>query len=320
MVLESVENGPLIWPTITENGVTRTKKDLHTTNFDRLHAFLQQHEHHANEVWIMRERHQDPLALVANHQQTSHQFNNSQSTYTNPLFQQYSPHQSQYGSVHPTQHYSITYPSPSVALRNSFNPRQQATVRDGRVMVTPIQGRQTSFGAGTSGTRASTSVTEAQGSGKILTEEELEFLADPGIPDGPVTQSVGTHNATYQVDDLDAYSLFQDNRIGVQWSLVDLFLAADLIVVWLLIYVDFSLEECIRRTCNDADAETIVKYVEVLKDEHIKPGDTTLYTILPKGSATMAKLAVPDDNHGAIFSIESLSSLNRYVYMQTYEF
>nr|GEU87612.1 hypothetical protein [Tanacetum cinerariifolium] len=26
MILESVENGPLIWPTVEENGVTRTKK------------------------------------------------------------------------------------------------------------------------------------------------------------------------------------------------------------------------------------------------------------------------------------------------------
>ncbi|GKA97207.1 hypothetical protein Tco_0825101 [Tanacetum coccineum] len=26
MILESVENGPLIWPTIEDNGVTRTKK------------------------------------------------------------------------------------------------------------------------------------------------------------------------------------------------------------------------------------------------------------------------------------------------------
>ncbi|GKE57564.1 retrovirus-related pol polyprotein from transposon TNT 1-94, partial [Tanacetum coccineum] len=46
---------------------------------------------------------------------------------------------------------------------------------------------------------------EAQGNGKVLTEEELEFLADHGIAEGPVTQSVITHNATYQADDLDAY-------------------------------------------------------------------------------------------------------------------
>ncbi|GKF85082.1 hypothetical protein Tco_0249980, partial [Tanacetum coccineum] len=41
--------------------------------------------------------------------------------------------------------------------------------------------------------------------GKVLNKEELEFLADPGIVKGPVTQTVITHNAAYQVDDLDAY-------------------------------------------------------------------------------------------------------------------
>ncbi|GKA94263.1 hypothetical protein Tco_0816301 [Tanacetum coccineum] len=116
MILESVENGPLIWPTIEENGVTRPRKyselsatdaiqadcdvketniilqglppevyaivsnhriankfvtdvklvrDLHTTNIDQLHAYLGQHEFHANEVRLMHERNSDPLALVA---------------------------------------------------------------------------------------------------------------------------------------------------------------------------------------------------------------------------------------------------------------
>ncbi|GJV35252.1 retrovirus-related pol polyprotein from transposon TNT 1-94, partial [Tanacetum coccineum] len=46
---------------------------------------------------------------------------------------------------------------------------------------------------------------EAQGTGKVLTNEELEFLADPGIAEGLVTQSVITHNAAYQAYDLDAY-------------------------------------------------------------------------------------------------------------------
>ncbi|GJV26842.1 hypothetical protein Tco_1383290 [Tanacetum coccineum] len=131
MIFESVEHCPLIWPTIEENRVTRTKKytelsatekiqadcdmkatniilqglptdiyllvnhhrvakdlwervqllilppewskfvtdvklvkDLHTTNYDQLHAYLEQHELHANEVRIMRERNQDPLALT----------------------------------------------------------------------------------------------------------------------------------------------------------------------------------------------------------------------------------------------------------------
>ncbi|GKB48972.1 hypothetical protein Tco_0899725 [Tanacetum coccineum] len=46
---------------------------------------------------------------------------------------------------------------------------------------------------------------KAQGNGKVLNEKELEFLADPGVAEGQVTQSVITHNATYQADDLDAY-------------------------------------------------------------------------------------------------------------------
>nr|GEW28306.1 hypothetical protein [Tanacetum cinerariifolium] len=46
---------------------------------------------------------------------------------------------------------------------------------------------------------------EAHGNGKVLIEEKLEFLADLGIADGLVKQSVITHNATYQADDLDAY-------------------------------------------------------------------------------------------------------------------
>ncbi|GKG36709.1 hypothetical protein Tco_0444387, partial [Tanacetum coccineum] len=42
-------------------------KDLHTTNVDQLHANLEQHERHANEVRLMHERNSDPLALVASH-------------------------------------------------------------------------------------------------------------------------------------------------------------------------------------------------------------------------------------------------------------
>ncbi|GKB74818.1 hypothetical protein Tco_0936230 [Tanacetum coccineum] len=63
-------------------------KDLHTTNFDQLHAYLEQHELHANEVRLMRKRSQDPLALVANHQMTPSHFNTYQSSYNNPQLQQ----------------------------------------------------------------------------------------------------------------------------------------------------------------------------------------------------------------------------------------
>ncbi|GJR66948.1 hypothetical protein Tco_0013013 [Tanacetum coccineum] len=85
-------------------------KDFHTYNFDQLQAYLEQHKLHANEVCIMRERNQDPLAFVANQQMTPPHFNPYPSSYNNPpLQQQFSP--SQYGSIQPNQHYSSHYPS-----------------------------------------------------------------------------------------------------------------------------------------------------------------------------------------------------------------
>ncbi|GJV87726.1 hypothetical protein Tco_1531664 [Tanacetum coccineum] len=38
MILESVENGPLIWPTIEENGVTRTKKYAELSAAEKIQA------------------------------------------------------------------------------------------------------------------------------------------------------------------------------------------------------------------------------------------------------------------------------------------
>ncbi|GJR66455.1 integrase, catalytic region, zinc finger, CCHC-type containing protein [Tanacetum coccineum] len=57
-------------------------KDLHTSNFDQLHAYLEQHELDANEVRIMRERNQDPLAFVGNQQMTPPSLQHLSSLYT----------------------------------------------------------------------------------------------------------------------------------------------------------------------------------------------------------------------------------------------
>ncbi|GJZ41032.1 hypothetical protein Tco_0587918 [Tanacetum coccineum] len=46
---------------------------------------------------------------------------------------------------------------------------------------------------------------QAQANGQILHDEELTFLADPGIAEGQATQTIITHNAAYQANDLDAY-------------------------------------------------------------------------------------------------------------------
>ncbi|GJT50483.1 retrovirus-related pol polyprotein from transposon TNT 1-94 [Tanacetum coccineum] len=285
-------------------------KDLHTTNVDQLHAHLQQHERHANEVRLMHERNPDPLALVASHQLTQpayqshlhpHQQSLSQlhvSPYQSSQFvtpyqpQQFTTNQSTPLSItYPTNEYQSTvhhnvysqqpsipqleyapttyqqqqpefsqpdsslvvpvfqkgddpidainhmmsfltavvtsrYPTTNNQLRTSSNPRQQATIYDGKVTVQPVQGRQTTYAAGTTrkytpgasgsntGKQQTVICLQLQGrvilpsnlsNGQALTEEEIAFLADPGLPDIQTSQTVITHNAAYQADDLDAY-------------------------------------------------------------------------------------------------------------------
>ncbi|GJQ91529.1 hypothetical protein Tco_0321407 [Tanacetum coccineum] len=85
---ESLHTLPPEWSKFATN--VKLVKDLHTSNFDQLHAYLEQHELHANEVRIMRERNQDPLAFVANQQMTSPHFNHYQSSYNPQLQQQFS--------------------------------------------------------------------------------------------------------------------------------------------------------------------------------------------------------------------------------------
>nr|GEV09399.1 hypothetical protein [Tanacetum cinerariifolium] len=271
MILESIENGPLLWPTVEEDGVTRLKKyfelsaaeaiqadcdvkatniilqglpsevyalvstykvakelweriqmvmqgtsltkkgrecklyyefdkfaymkgeslqwskfvtdvklvrDLHTTNVDQLHAYLGQHEYHANEVRLMYERTSDPLALVAQHQMNKSTYQQHQQLYHQHQFQlqastyQSSPYATQY---HPPQlvvpvfekdddpidainhmmsfltaFVTSRYPATNNQLGTSSNPRQQATINNGRVTIQPIQGSQNSVTAGSS--------------------------------------------------------------------------------------------------------------------------------------------------------------------------
>ncbi|GJX96286.1 retrovirus-related pol polyprotein from transposon TNT 1-94, partial [Tanacetum coccineum] len=56
------------------------------------------------------------------------------------------------------------YPTTNNQLRNSLNPRQQATINNGRVTLQPVQGRQISFAMGT--TRTYTPRASGSNSGK----------------------------------------------------------------------------------------------------------------------------------------------------------
>nr|GEV87901.1 RNA-directed DNA polymerase, eukaryota, reverse transcriptase zinc-binding domain protein [Tanacetum cinerariifolium] len=97
-------------------------RDLHTTNVDQLHAFLGQHEYHANEVRPMNEQNSDPLALISQHQLSRTSYPQHQPMYQQSRFHpqaasyQSSPygptyHNSQFVSSGPSSlTHSISYP------------------------------------------------------------------------------------------------------------------------------------------------------------------------------------------------------------------
>ncbi|GJT21090.1 hypothetical protein Tco_0891027 [Tanacetum coccineum] len=136
--------------------VVKFVKDLHTTNFDQLHAYLQQHELHTNEV--------------LNQQTHLAEFPQIDSGLAVLVFKQ---GDDLIDAINKMMSFLSTivssrFPTTNNELRNSSNLRQQATIYDGK---------------------------------------ELEFLADPRVVEGLVTQTVITHNAAYQADDLDADDL-----------------------------------------------------------------------------------------------------------------
>nr|GEW73005.1 ribonuclease H-like domain-containing protein [Tanacetum cinerariifolium] len=289
MILESVENGPLLWPTVEENGVTRPKKyselsateaiqadcDVKATNIilqgipPEVYALVSTHKV-AKEPWeriqmlmqgtsLMKQEREcklhdefDKFAYKKRESLLTYLLNDFQSfvnhnvynpsssipqmEYAPAVHQQFDFSQPETGLVVPvfqkgddlidainhmmsflTAIVNSRYPPINNQLRNSSNSRQQATINNGRVTIQPIQGRQNSlttgmsrqYTSGPSGTNLWKQKVivcyNSQANGQVLHEEELEFLADPGIEDTQSSQYVVTNNAAYQADDLDAY-------------------------------------------------------------------------------------------------------------------
>nr|GEY83781.1 hypothetical protein [Tanacetum cinerariifolium] len=144
-------------------------RGLHTTNVDQLHAYLGQHEYHANEYASQ--------AQSSTHLSVTYPSNDFQSSVNHDV---YNP-----SSSIPQMEYAPT------GRQNS---------------VTAGMSRQyTSGPSGTSGKQRIIVCHNSQANGHVLHGEELEFLADLGIAETQSTQYVITNNAAYQVDDLDAY-------------------------------------------------------------------------------------------------------------------
>ncbi|GJS63665.1 hypothetical protein Tco_0678229 [Tanacetum coccineum] len=121
MILESVKNSPLIWPTMEENGVTRQKKYSEISATEAIQADC---DVKATNIILqgLPPDERRVSALVATHQMTQSPYQTHQNPYQNSQFQpQVSLYQSpQYGSPYQSQQYSnnqsstplsVTYPS-----------------------------------------------------------------------------------------------------------------------------------------------------------------------------------------------------------------
>ncbi|GKD19754.1 hypothetical protein Tco_1208912, partial [Tanacetum coccineum] len=115
MILESVRNGPLIWPTIEENSVIRLRKYSELTLADAIQADCDVKATNIILQGLPPERGDDPIDAIN--------------------------HMMSFLSAVVTSRYLTT----NNQLRNSSNLRQQAAIHDGRVTLQPIQGRQIYF-------------------------------------------------------------------------------------------------------------------------------------------------------------------------------
>ncbi|GJR52322.1 hypothetical protein Tco_1402843 [Tanacetum coccineum] len=183
-------------------------KSLYTTNYDQLYAYLSQHERHANEVRITRERYPDPLAFVAN---SPTLYNPSQS----PQHSGEDPIECINKAMAFLSAVASRFPPSNNQIRTLSNPRNQATIQDGeghmaRQCTQPKRPRNVAW------FKEKSMLAEAQEAGQILDEEQLAFLADPGISKVPDVQEMQYSEQT-RIDD------FQDNEIHSDSNIIPYF-------------------------------------------------------------------------------------------------
>ncbi|GJU45499.1 hypothetical protein Tco_1202765 [Tanacetum coccineum] len=203
IILESIENGPLIWPSIEENGVTRPKRYSELSPAEAIQADC---DIKAINI-ILQGLPTEIYALVSQHRVAKDLWEKIK------LLMQGT-------SLTSKNEVGCHLPLSSLPIISSGNSSTLATAtsNNGRVTLQLIQGRQTSFAASTS--RTYTLGASGSNSGKQRTVICYNYKGaghmsrqctkpkrkrDDLNPEGQSTQIVITHNAAYQVDDLDAY-------------------------------------------------------------------------------------------------------------------
>nr|GEU97444.1 hypothetical protein [Tanacetum cinerariifolium] len=325
MILESIENGPLIWPSVVENKVTRPKKyselsvteaiqadcdvkatniilqyshqrDLHTTNVDQLHAYLGQHEFYANESLQYGSPYQSQQyshTQLSTHISITYPSNDFQSSVHHNVYTpsssipqvEYPPSVNQQPDFSQpdsglivlmfqkgddpidainhmlsflTAIVTSRYPPTNNKLRNSSNPRQQATINNKRVTIQPIQGRHTSLAAGTS--RTYTSRASGNNSGKQRTVICYNCKGEDDLAEVHNQDNV-THNLINQA--VQAMPLSEQSNI-VNQSEIEITSDSNIIPYSQYINLD---NKSVNETLT-AELERYKDQVRILKDTH----------------------------------------------------
>nr|GEU51911.1 hypothetical protein [Tanacetum cinerariifolium] len=179
MILKSVKHDPLIWPTVEENGVTRTKK---YAGFFVAEKIQDDCDIKAPNI-ILQGRPSDIYSLM--HlislitSRGKHFIRDDLITCLNKAM------------AFLTVVASLRFSSTNNQLRTSSNPRNQATIQDGRVTVQQVQGDKGKVilvliirimpkrPRNATWYKDTAMLAKAQEAGQILDEKKLAFLADP---------------------------------------------------------------------------------------------------------------------------------------------
>nr|GEX06244.1 hypothetical protein [Tanacetum cinerariifolium] len=171
-ILSGAENGPLIWLSIEENGVTRPKKFFELSATKEIQA-------DCNEFANPRQQ-----ATINDGIITLQPVQLSQISFASGTSRTYTPGASGRNSGKQRTVICYNYKGEGHMSKHCTKPKRKQDDSWFKDKVLLVQ---------------------VQANGQILHEEELAFLADPRIVEGQATQTVITHNAAYQADDLDAY-------------------------------------------------------------------------------------------------------------------
>ncbi|GJY61649.1 retrovirus-related pol polyprotein from transposon TNT 1-94 [Tanacetum coccineum] len=123
-------------------------KDMHATNFDHLYAYLRQHEAYTNEFRLQRKRYPDHIALSHQAPATPQPREPSSTELDSGLVVSYfNPCDDLIANLNKLMAFVTIafarFPQTNNQLRTLSNPRNQATIQDGRVIVQTVQERQT---------------------------------------------------------------------------------------------------------------------------------------------------------------------------------